>query len=437
MSGQVCLRCDWTGEAGTSTCPECAAHLYRMPDPKPAPPAVRRPERAPVPPSPAVFVPVIDRSPPEPTVSRRRGWVVAIAVATVAATAIATTQLGSPISPAATAGPIPGLQGSLVYAAHDPGGWVLWSLDLASGRASGGPHVDHPVDLVNASEAAPGWIGVTSAEGRQRIASVVHSVSPDGRVSRIAGGDLVTWAAGGGGLTMLRFGPTTSGCIRHVEIRSYVVAFGTNEVRFDGPMCGVPLTIARDGTFDYLVASDGPSASIRIIGSGYTQRFMDDHVLLSLSQRGDFLVTPFPRPGEVHGAVPPPGLQLYRRGSPESRPVSFGTSRNPLLALQFLSWSWDDAYAYVLGSYGGIRGVYRVTMGPGVALREPELITETDASSVEATVTNRDELFLLLDGQLSYVHDGRLEPLRLPPGAPSPAGPMLWTGSVAPSSGLI
>jgi hypothetical protein len=348
---------------------------------------------------------------------------------------IATTQLGSQNAPAAAAGPIPGLGGSLVYAARDPRGWVLWSWDLASGRASAGPVVDHPVDLVNASDAAPGWIGVTSAYGRQRIASVVHSVSPEGSVNRIAGGDLVTWAAGGEDLTVLRFGPRTTGCLRHVQLRSYVVAFGTDEVRFDGPMCGLPLTIARDGTFDYLVTADGPSASIQIIGSGYTQTFMDDHVLLSLSQRGDFLVTPVPRPGEVHAAVPPPGLQLFRGRSPEERPVSFGSSRDPLLALDFLSWSWDEAYAYVLGSYGGIRGVYRVTMGPGVPLREPELVTETDAISVEATVTSRGDLFLLMDGRLSYVHDGRISPLPLPSGAADPAGPMLWTADAA-TSGL-
>jgi hypothetical protein len=107
-----------------------------------------------------------------------------------------------------------------------------------------------------------------------------------------------------------------------------------------------------------------------------------------------------------------------------------------LLVLAFLSWSWDEAYAYILGSYGGVRGVYRVTMGPGVPLREPELVTETGASSVEATATSRGDLILLMDGRLSYAHDGRISSLPLPPGAPNPAGPMLWTADATATSGL-
>src|SRR5207247_4724804 len=193
--------------------------------------------------------------------------------------------------------PLPGLRGSLVYASRDPAGWVLWSLDLATGAASQGPHVQHPIELVSAAEANPGWIGRTSAAGGRRTASVVHSISPDGNVNRIATANLITWSAGGADLTSLRYGPPASGCRRHVEIRTWVVSFGTSQTRFDGPMCGLPLTIARDGSFAYVVSVNGPSTSIRIVGTGYTQRFMDDHQLFGLSTRGDFLVTPVPRPG--------------------------------------------------------------------------------------------------------------------------------------------
>jgi hypothetical protein len=440
MSEQVCLRCDWTGQADSDTCPECGTVLYRMPEPRPSPPSRPRPAPSPVgPPAPEghdVFVPVIDRSGPEPNASRLRSWIVGVAVAAVAATAIAALQARPPSAPAAATGPIPGLRGTLVYAARDRDGWVLWSWDLATGRASGGPHLKHPVELVNASEASPGWIGVTSADGRRRIASVVHSVSPDSRVSRIASGDLVTWAAGGRDLASLRFGPRTSGCVRHVEIHSWVVAFGTDEVRFDGPMCGLPLTIARDGDFDYVVEADGPSASIRIVGSGSTQRFMDDHVLVGLSPLGDFLVTPVPKPGGVPGAPPAPGLQLYEPSSPLDGPVAFGSIQQPFQAIDFLSWSWDAMSAYLLGSFDGVRGVYRVTMGLGAALHEPDLVTATDAETVEATVTSGGDVFLLQDDQLSYERDGRIVPLRLPDGAPDPAGPMLWMEGGVPASAL-
>jgi len=436
MTGQICLRCDWTGEAGTGSCPECGARLFRMPPPRTKETAPQRRMVAPPPPPEDVFVPVVERGRPEPgPASRRRARGVAIAIAAVAAIAIATLQLRSPATPAAAHGPLPGVRGSIVYAARDRDGWVLWSWDLTNGVASPGPHIDRPVELVNASGSSPGWIGLTTADGRRRTASVLHSVTPDSRVTSIVTGDLVSWSAGGLDVTSLRFGPRTHGCIRHVEIKNWVVAFGTDEVRFDGPMCGLPLSIARGGTFDYLVAANGPSATIRIIGAGYTERFMDDHVLVGLSTRGDFLVTPVPRPGEVPGSRPPPGLQLFHH-PPLNDPVTFGTVGQPLLPLAFLSWSWDASEAYILGSYGGVRGVYRVTIAPGVNLRVPELVQQTDAEMVDATVTNTGDLFLLVDGRLSYEHGDPLVPLTLPAGAPEPAGPMLWVPPGGSAAGL-
>jgi hypothetical protein len=380
----------------------------------------------------------VARPEPSPTAFRRRGWVAGIALAAVAASAITFIQIHAPSGPAATtgSGPVPGLTGSLVYAAHDPSGWVLWSWDLATGAASEGPHVEHPIQLVGASGASPGWIGVTSIDGRRRIASVVHSLTPASSVSRIATGDLVTWTAAGEGVTSLDFGPRTTRCARHVVIRSHVVSFGTEEVRFDGSMCGLPLTIASDGTLDYVVAAHGPSASIQIIGNDSMRPFMDDHVLVSVSTNDDFLVTPVPRPGEVPRGSPPPGLQLFHRSPLSDGPVSFGSSQQPLQTQAFLAWSWDAGEAYVLGSYDGVRGVYGVTMGPGVALRQPELLDATDAVSVEATVTSSGGVFLLLDGSLSYEHEGQIVPLALPAGAPRPAGPMLWAAAPVTSSGL-
>jgi hypothetical protein len=371
-----------------------------------------------------VFAPVIERSAPATRGPRRRTWITGAAVAAVAATAVMTLHPRGSAAPTAPRAPLPGLRGSLVYAAHDPTGWALWSWDMATGAASQGPHVEHPIELVSASEASPGWIGVTSVHGRERTASVVHSLSPEGKVNRIVTANLVTWSAGGADLTSLRYGAPTTGCMRHVEIRSWVVSFGTNETRFDGPMCGLPLTIARDGAFAYVVSVNGPSTSIRIVASGYTERFMDDHVLLGLSTRGDFLVTPVPRPAEV-ASTPPPGLQLFHR-PPLNDPLSFGSKREPLEPIAFLTWSWDASEAYLLATYGGVRGVYRVTIAPGVGLREPDLIERTEATSVNATVTSDGDMFLLLDGQLFLEHADTIAPVAVPAGAPAPAGPLLW-----------
>ena len=83
----------------------------------------------------------------------------------------------------------------------------------------------------------------------------------------------------------------------------------------------------------------------------------------------------------------------------------------------------------MLGRYRGIRGVYRITMAPGVGLRVPELVDRTEVATVEATVTADDSLILLQGGRLSSVRAGVVSPLTLPPGAPRPAGPLLWTAS--------
>ena len=153
---------------------------------------------------------------------------------------------------------------------------------------------------------------------------------------------------------------------------------------------------------------------------------------MSLSTRGDFLITPVPRPGAGEPYGPARGLQLYYRSPSPSGPVPFGRRHQPLLVDEFLTWSSDAGDAYVLGLYRGVRGVYRITMGPGVGLRVPELVDRTDAATIEATVTVDGDLILLQDGELSLVRAGELRPLMLPPGAPRPAGPLLWS---APSLG--
>ncbi|MDP9300923.1 MAG: hypothetical protein M3P10_08640 [Actinomycetota bacterium] len=366
---------------------------------------------------------------------RSRGWITSGLVAVIAAGAFVFISSHTPAAtPATPNGPASGLDGSLIYAAQDPQGWVLWTWDLRTGQVAPGPHVEQPTDLVDASSVSPGWVGVTSSEGRRQVASILHFLTPEGRAIRVAAGDLVTWSSGGQDVTSLRSGDRTQGCLRHVVIANHLVSFGTSDVRYDGPMCGLPLKIARDGTFIYVVAARGTTASIVFVGGGYTERFIDDHAMVSLSTRGDFLLTPVSRPGAGHGGGPPDGLQLYYRSPSRSGPVPFGRRHQPLLVDEFLTWSWDAGDAYVLGLYRGVRGVYRITMAPGIGLRVPELLDRTDAATIEATVTSDGDLILLQDGELSTVRAGELRPLTLPPGAPRPAGPLLWSApSLVPS----
>ena len=435
MSGKLCLRCDWTGETRSSSCPECGAGLFTSasPDPRhatlaPTRPAERRDriDVLPAGPPPA-------RPSPGRTRSRSRGWITSGFVAGIAAAAFLFISSHTPTAvPATSNAAASGLDGTLIYAAQDPRGWVLWTWDLQTGRVAPGPRVEQPTNLVDASSVSPGWVGVTSSEGRRQVASILHFLTPEGRAIRVAAGDLVTWSSGGQDVTSLRYGDRTQGCFRRVVITTHLVSFGTSDIRYDGPMCGLPLTIARDGTFIYVVAARATTASIVFVGSGYTERFIEDHALVSLSTRGDFLITPVPRPGAGQTYGPPQGLQLYYRSPSRSGPVPFGRRRQPLLVDQFLTWSWDAGDAYVLGLYRGVRGVYRITMAPGVGLRAPELIDRTDAATIEATVTAEGDLILVQDGELSFVRAGELRPLTLPLGAPRPAGPLLWS---APSLG--
>jgi hypothetical protein len=366
------------------------------------------------------------------TRARSRGWITSGLVGVIAAGAFVFITAHTPAgTTAAPNGPASDLDGTLIYAAQDPNGWALWKWDLRTGRVAPGPRVGRPTSLVDASSVSPGWVGVTS-EGRRQVASILHFLTPEGRPIRVAAGDLVTWSSGGQDVTSLRFGDRTHRCLRHVVIANHLVSFGTSDVRYDGPMCGLPVTIARNGTFIYVVAARGSSASIVFVGGGYTERFIDDHALVSLSTRGDFLVTPVPRAGSGQTGEPQ-GVQLYYRSPSRAGPVPFGRRHLPLVVDRFLTWSLDAGDAYVLGRYRGIRGVYRITMAPGVGLRIPELVERTEAATVEATITADDSLILQQDGQLSSVRAGVVSPLTLPPGAPRPAGPLLWTAS---SSGV-
>ena len=432
MSGKICLRCDWSGETRSKKCPRCGTDLFASEPREKAPRAIRQlgPRRR----SANVHAPPEEMPSARPS-SRRprawsRGWITSGLVGVIAAGAFVFIAAHTPAAtPASPDGPASGLDGTLIYAARDANGWALWTWDLRTGRAASGPQVERPTSLVDASSVSPGWVGMTS-QGHRQVARILHFLTPEGRPIRVAAGNLVTWSSGGQDVTSLRFGDRTHGCLRHVVIANHLVSFGTSDVRYDGPMCGLPITIARDGTFIYVVAARGSTASIVFVGGGYTERFIDDHALVSLSTRGDFLVTPIRRPGAGPTGEPQP-VQLYYRSRSRTGPVPFGRRRQPLLVDRFLTWSLDAGDAYVLGRYGGTRGVYRITMAPGVGLRVPELVDRTEAATVEATVTADGSLIVLQDGELSSVRAGVVSPLTLPPGAPRPAGPLLWTASAS------
>jgi len=427
MTDKLCLRCDWSGETRSNRCPECGTGLFASPKPQRVRHGMQRsgaPRLSDSPGTPEA-PPSTRPTSPHPR-SRSRGWVASGLMGFVAIGAFVFIRSHTPAATTPSTAAAPGADGTLIYAARDQRGWALWTWDLRTGRVAPGPHVEQPTNLIDASSVGAGWVGVTSRAGRRQVASILHFLSSESRGIPVASGDLVTWSSGGQDVTSLRYGDRTKGCLRRVVITTHLASFGTSDTRYDGPMCGLPLTIARDGTSIYVVTARPTSTSIVFVGGGYTERFIDDHALVSLSTRGDFLIRPVP-PRHRQTAPPPQGLQLRYRIPSRNGPVPFGGRRQPLLVDAFLTWSWDARDAYVLGRYRGVRGVYRITMAPGVGVRAPELVDQTDAATIEATVTAAGDLILLQDGQLSFVRAGEVRSLTLPPGAPRPAGPLLWS----------
>ena len=110
-----------------------------------------------------------------------------------------------------------------------------------------------------------------------------------------------------------------------------------------------------------------------------------------------------------------------------SRPALRRAARQPLLVDEFLTWSWDAGDAYVLGLYRGVRGVYRITMGPGSVCRCPKLVDRTDAAHDRATVTGRRRPDPLAGRRVLVRPGGRTSPAHVAAGAPRPTGPLLWS----------
>jgi hypothetical protein len=111
------------------------------------------------------------------------------------------------------------------------------------------------------------------------------------------------------------------------------------------------------------------------------------------------------------------------------RPEVYRDGTDRLILERFLAPTWAGDGAYVLGSLGGVRGVYRVAGVSEIGFQQltPKLVLETDAEDVTLTESGRDVPIVSIDGRLSAVGARGVEPLAIPEGAPAPvAGPILW-----------
>jgi hypothetical protein len=113
------------------------------------------------------------------------------------------------------------------------------------------------------------------------------------------------------------------------------------------------------------------------------------------------------------------------------KPSLIALHGDPLLASTLLAWSVDGNVAYVLGSIGGVEGVFAVTVGPRQQPGAPVLVVRTSATDVAASITVTNDVYVMAEGTIRYVHDGEVTSVLSPPaGAPQLAGPLLWVLSL-------
>ena len=95
------------------------------------------------------------------------------------------------------------------------------------------------------------------------------------------------------------------------------------------------------------------------------------------------------------------------------------------------SESTDGNIAYVLGSVGGVHGVFAITVGPRPEPGAPSLVLGTSSNDVSGSITSTNDLFVVTNGTVHFVHDGALSAaMPAPTGAPQPSGPLLWVLSL-------
>lgn len=405
MSAKVCLRCDWSGETNAGVCPSCGTALFSS-APRPdasggGDPADRR---------------AIDAT------EQRRPWASRIAVAAIglfAVSAFVFVQLHP--GPATGVGSAAGRDGYLLVPVGGSSGARLWVWDVATGTAEPGPVLGAmPDELVESVSLQDTWIGLTTptASGG-RTASVVRDLGPTGRPIVVARGRFVAWSAAGGYVSVARTRPL-GGCRADLEVRTWFVTIGQGERRFSGTVCGSLAAFGRDRLVPYVALETNGGLRIAQVGNDFLSTQLRGRTILSISNDGDLLVQ-----------APGGPLELWFQ---PSAPIRVGSSHRGLMPDDVLAWSADASQAYVLGSDGGVHGVYRLTVGPQPRPRQPQLIVATTALDVAVTTAANGDVFIATDGVVRRWHDGSLTDVAVPPGAPVPQGPILWVSALPYSS---
>ncbi len=402
MAATVCLRCDWTGTTSSSTCPRCGAPLYARGD------------------ATSKNVP-FEASGSEPNGSERRwrGWIATVLVVVLAAAAFVTIEFFTP-SKAPPPPPATGFEGYLVYAAPDEDHERLWVWDLAAGTIQPGPEIRAaPTALVSTYAVQDSWIGLTTPAGAgTSAASVLRSAAASADPVELGKGEFVAWSDGGAFVTLLRSAPL-AGCREQMQVRTVSLVARISATSLDRSVCGRRIGLMRDSFSPYVIVRAG-GVSIDRVSAHRLTAILRGYEPLGVSTNGDFLV--LDTDGETGMFYPSPGA---------TRPTMIGLHGQPFRATRLLAWSTDGNVAYVVGSIGGVHGVFAITVGPRPQPGAPSLVFRTSNNAVSASITSTNDLFLVADGVVRFARDGALSDAMAPPaGAPQPSGPLLWVLSL-------
>jgi hypothetical protein len=445
----ICLRCDWEGASGRAECPRCGELLYRetvaaepepvsvrpsaLPSgaPLPAETAERAADAPAAPPSrsPEPMTPRIEGEEEPPPSTRRGAWsrpvrfgAAAAAVALVAGLVWAQHGSGPPTSEAVARA----LQGALVYATGGEDGRTgrLWTVDLGEGRAVRGPRTVLPDQIVSSGPAGH-WVGVLAGGASY----VFHGLGEDVMPQLVAEGRLAAWAPGGNAAFVVTQEPAPPGgdC---PMLRISFVDSGTRGQSdlYEEPSCSTVNGLAIDGLTRPFVSLTGGKETAGVYELGYKRLHLlvRGSTLLSVSPVGDMLVAA--RFAWPRGSGDTPSLQTLLVWQGVGGPTVIGDATRDLAAERFLGWSEDGHLAALLGTMGLVRSVWLVETGPGARRRRPVQVAPALPPHLESVgVAFAGSTVLTAAAGRLYVSGGRgYAEVNLPPGAPSPSGPLLW-----------
>jgi hypothetical protein len=390
MASKLCLRCDWSGDTRARACPRCGAELFDRPGEEPA----AAPERT------------------------WRGWIATGLVIVLAAVAFVTIQRFTPSAPAKTTG----LEGYLVYPAPDGDHVRLWIWNLSTDTVQPGPAVrTTPSAIVSLYAVEDSWVGMTMPAAHGAEAQVLRSADAAAQPATLARGGTVAWQDGGAFVSSTR-SARTHGCLHRVIVSTISVVDRIGRHTSPFLLCGNVVGLFRDSLSPYLVTSrDHDLQTWRVFSDALSPQ-LQGYTPLGVSQNGDFLVR---APSGRAGMFYPTST------SGPDKPSLIALDGDPLLASTLLAWSVDGNVAYVLGSIGGVEGVFAVTVGPRQQPGAPVLVVRTSATDVAASITVTNDVYVMAEGTIRYVHDGEVTSVLSPPaGAPQLAGPLLWVLSL-------